>query len=196
MKYYLYNNQTQKFNYKELPIIPDIMYVDPPWNVGITKAFNTLNKEVNGVDSSDNIYTDIIDSLINTTKVFNLKKLLIEHSVKDTYIFNKMKSLEGYNFTQLDGIYGSKNLPLKISIAFKNQFVLPKQEDWHTQIKGQNFCTKMIRTYSEGCNTLIDPCCGSGMSGVGALKSGLNFIGIELRKNRFDIAENKLNKII
>ena len=53
-----------------------------------------------------------------------------------------------------------------------------------------------IKTYTNEGDTVLDCCMGSGSTGIAALSTGRDFIGIELDENYFDIAENRLNQVI
>jgi len=53
-----------------------------------------------------------------------------------------------------------------------------------------------IKTYTNEGDTVLDYCMGSGSTGVAALSTDRDFIGIELDENYFDIAKNRLNQII
>lgn len=50
----------------------------------------------------------------------------------------------------------------------------------------------LVRTYSDPGDTVLDCCMGSGSTGVAALRAGRKFIGIELSKKYFDIAEERI----
>lgn len=50
----------------------------------------------------------------------------------------------------------------------------------------------LILTYTNPGDTVLDPCMGSGTTGIAALKLGRNFIGIEADETYFKTAENRL----
>lgn len=52
-----------------------------------------------------------------------------------------------------------------------------------------------IKTYTSEGDTVLDCCMGSGSTGVAALNTGREFIGIEMNENYFDMAQNRLNQI-
>lgn len=52
---------------------------------------------------------------------------------------------------------------------------------------------ELIKTFSNEGDTILDNCMGSGSTGVACLNTKRNFIGIELDKTYFDIAEKRLN---
>ena len=52
----------------------------------------------------------------------------------------------------------------------------------------------LIKTYTNQGDTVLDFCMGSGTTGVACKKLNRNFIGIELDKKYFDIAEKRINE--
>lgn len=53
----------------------------------------------------------------------------------------------------------------------------------------------LIKTYSNENDVVLDPCMGSGTTGVAAINNHRNFIGIERDKTFYDIASNRLKTI-
>lgn len=51
----------------------------------------------------------------------------------------------------------------------------------------------LIKKSSNPNDTVLDPFMGVGSTGVACLKTGRNFIGIELEKNYYDLAKQRLN---
>lgn len=51
---------------------------------------------------------------------------------------------------------------------------------------------ELVKTFSNKGDVILDNCMGSGTCGVAALKNGRKFIGIELREDYFNIAENRI----
>lgn len=50
----------------------------------------------------------------------------------------------------------------------------------------------LIKTYTNKGDTVMDNCMGSGSTGVACVKTGRNFIGMELDKEYFEIAKNRI----
>ena len=50
----------------------------------------------------------------------------------------------------------------------------------------------LIKTYTDENETVLDNCMGSGTTGVACINTGRNFIGIELDKGYFDIAQERI----
>lgn len=53
----------------------------------------------------------------------------------------------------------------------------------------------LIKTYSNEGDTVLDFCMGSGTTGAACKNLNRNFIGIELLKEYYDIACNRINNI-
>jgi site-specific DNA-methyltransferase (adenine-specific) len=51
----------------------------------------------------------------------------------------------------------------------------------------------LLKTYSNECMTIFDPCMGSGTTGIACKNLNRNFIGIEKDENYFKIAEQRIN---
>ena len=54
----------------------------------------------------------------------------------------------------------------------------------------------LIKTYTSEGETVLDNCMGSGSTGVACINTGRDFIGIELEKGYFDIAERRINEAL
>ena len=54
----------------------------------------------------------------------------------------------------------------------------------------------LIKTYTHEGETVLDPCMGSGSTGVACVHTGREFIGMELDKGYFDIAEKRIREAV
>ena len=50
----------------------------------------------------------------------------------------------------------------------------------------------LVKTYSNEGDTILDPCMGSGTTGIACLNTNRDFIGIERDENYYAIAEERL----
>lgn len=50
----------------------------------------------------------------------------------------------------------------------------------------------LIKTYTNEGDTVLDNCMGSGTTGVACVRTGRNFIGMELNEDYFKIAERRI----
>jgi len=54
----------------------------------------------------------------------------------------------------------------------------------------------LIKTYSNEGDTVLDPCMGSGTTGVACVNTNRNFIGIEMEENYYKIAEQRISSTV
>jgi DNA modification methylase len=52
----------------------------------------------------------------------------------------------------------------------------------------------LIKTYSNVGDTILDPCMGSGTTGVACGRNERNFIGIEMDKKYYSVAEKRIHE--
>ena len=67
-------------------------------------------------------------------------------------------------------------------------------DGYHPTQKPVKLLEDLIQTYSNEGNTVLDFTMGSGSCGVASVNTNRNFIGIELDKDYFDIAEKRINE--
>lgn len=65
-------------------------------------------------------------------------------------------------------------------------------DGYHPTQKPVKLLEDLIQTYSNEGNTILDFTMGSGSTGVACINTGRNFIGIELDKGYFDIAQERI----
>ncbi len=85
---------------------------------------------------------------------------------------------------EVNNVYYPKNT---IDISKVNQI-----ENLHPTQKPVALLAYLIRTYTNPGETVLDMCMGSGTTGVAAVQEGRNFIGIELERKYYDIAERRI----
>lgn len=66
----------------------------------------------------------------------------------------------------------------------------------HPTQKPTELLEYLIKTYSNEGDVVLDNCMGSGSTGVACVNTNRNFIGIELNENYFNIAKDRINKIL
>ena len=84
----------------------------------------------------------------------------------------------------------SKRYPTSIQFfANHNQ----QENSLHPTQKPVALFEYLLKTYSNENMTIVDPCMGSGTTGVACRNTNRNFIGIEKDENYFKIAEHRIN---
>lgn len=67
-----------------------------------------------------------------------------------------------------------------------------QKEALHPTQKPVALCEYLIKTFSNEGDLILDNCMGSGTTGVAAMNTNRDFIGIELDKNYYNIALNRI----
>lgn len=90
-------------------------------------------------------------------------------------------------------IYTTFKKPIK-RIVFKQQGFITDSKDkrYHPTQKPSELVEMLIKEYSKDGDTILDCFMGSGTTGVACMNTNRNFIGIELDKEYFKIAEERL----
>lgn len=65
----------------------------------------------------------------------------------------------------------------------------------HPTQKPVALCEYLIKTYTNEDDLVLDNCMGSGTTGIAALNTNRNFIGIELDENYFNIAKERIESV-
>jgi site-specific DNA-methyltransferase (adenine-specific) len=100
-------------------------------------------------------------------------------------------------FEKLEIMMRSSMRTFNIPIGFKyiTDFIdIPKDsKSVHPTQKPVSLIEFFISVYSNSCDTVLDPTMGSGTTGVACKNLKRNFIGIELDKDYFEIAKNRID---
>ena len=70
------------------------------------------------------------------------------------------------------------------------------KDKYHPTQKPVALLEYLIRTYTNEGDTILDNVMGSGSTGVAAVNTNRNFIGMELDEKYFNIAKERINNII
>ena len=62
----------------------------------------------------------------------------------------------------------------------------------HPTQKPVNLIAYLIKTYTNEGETILDNCMGSGTTAIAAIRTKRNYIGFELQKEYFDIANKRI----
>lgn len=80
--------------------------------------------------------------------------------------------------------------------CFETSIVSGKEKTIHPTQKSLKLMESIIKIHTNENDVILDPFMGSGSTGVAALKNNRKFIGIELEKEYFTIANSRLEKIV
>jgi site-specific DNA-methyltransferase (adenine-specific)/modification methylase len=74
--------------------------------------------------------------------------------------------------------------------------VQPEHKEFnHPTEKPVDLCRWLIETYTNQGDTVLDNCMGSGSTGVAAVLTGRNFVGIEKEQKYYDIAKERIDNV-
>lgn len=82
-----------------------------------------------------------------------------------------------------------RRYPLSL-LTFKKE-----NSNYHQAQKPTALLEYIIKTYTDENMVVLDNCMGSGSTGVACLKTGRKFIGIEIDKNFFDVAVDRIKEV-
>lgn len=160
--------------------IADLMYQEGRYKDVASARKNLSKKRIN--DFSEKDYDNFLD-----------EKMLIFLSGKIDLGF----SVDWY-------LKEAKKYKLKYSMVFNlwqggksksNVLEYKKDNDgYHPTQKPVSLLEDLIQTYSNTDDTILDFTMGSGSTGVACVRTKRNFIGIELDKNYFEIAKQRILK--
>ena len=96
-------------------------------------------------------------------------------------------------FSDGEFIYTTFNKPAR-RIVFKQQGFITDSKDrrYHPTQKPTELLETLIQEYTKPGDTILDCFMGSGSTGIACVNTGRNFIGMELDKHYFDIAEQRI----
>jgi DNA modification methylase len=67
---------------------------------------------------------------------------------------------------------------------------------FHPTQKPVDLCEYLIATFSNPGDTVLDPCAGSGTTGVAALRTGRRFVGFEITPEYHERAAARLDAVL
>ena len=113
-----------------------------------------------------------------------------------SYAMKRNKKVEYNSITnnsieRTDTINNGERYPttiIKFNRELKNRF--------HPTQKPTALLEYLVKTYTNQGDTVLDNCMGGGSTGVACVNTNRNFIGIELEKAYFEMAEKRINEAI
>lgn len=111
------------------------------------------------------------------------------HKLKQSYRRKELQT-EVYGEMKNDYSYSStERYPRSIQVFSTDT----QNSSLHPTQKPVALCEYLIKTYTNENEIVLDNCMGSGTTGVACVNTNRNFIGIELDKNYFNIAKERIN---
>ena len=201
----------------------DLVIIDPPYKLTLSNRIHTkvFNKYANDlVNLKDGFDLRILDLLIPKMKKINIYIYCSKRQVKELLEYfmskdcnyeiltwhkmnpsplinnNYLPDTEYVVFAREKGvrINGSYHTKRKYYISGTNQ--TDKKKYKHPTIKPLAFIENHIINSSNEGDLILDCFAGSGTTLVGAINQNRNFIGFEINKEYFEIAQTRINEAI
>lgn len=201
----------------------DLVIIDPPYKLDIAKLknitkFNNYANELLGL--KDGFDLKILDLLVTKMKKINIYIYCSKRQVKELleYFINRkcnyeiltwhkmnpspltnniyLPDTEYIVFAREKGVrlYGNYHTKRKYYISGVNQ--ADKKKWKHPTIKPLPFIENHIINSSNEGDLILDCFAGSGTTLVGAINQNRNFIGFEINKKYYEIAQYRINEAL
>ena len=103
-----------------------------------------------------------------------------------------LSDLEFIVYVHGKGATFNNNTPFEYKHKLYSSSTVSKKNRLHTAQKPIELLTQYIKLSSNENNTILDCFMGSGSTGVACIKNNRNFIGIEIDKNYFNVAKERI----
>ena len=201
----------------------DLVIIDPPYKLDIVKLknttkFNNYANELLGL--KDGFDLKILDLLVTKMKKINIYIYCSKRQVKELleYFINRkcnyeiltwhkmnpspltnniyLPDTEYIVFAREKGVrlYGNYHTKRKYYISGVNQ--ADKKKWRHPTIKPLPFIENHIINSNNEGDLILDCFAGSGTTLVGAINQNRNFIGFEINKKYYEIAQYRINEAL
>lgn len=104
----------------------------------------------------------------------------------------KGESNYGVFANEIEGYDSTERYPLSVQVFAKDQ----QKENYHPTQKPVALLEWLLKTYSNEGDLVLDNCMGSGSTGVACVNLNRNFIGMELTEQYFEIAKERIEKVV
>ena len=137
--------------------------------------------------------------LANKRPLKKHENILVFYKKQPTY---HPQGLKKYNKTNRRGRVGDNWDEMENNIYIQKWTNYPTQSLHFKHDKEKNHPTQkpvalfeyLIKTYTNEGETVLDNCIGSGTTAIASMRTGRNYIGFELDKGYFDIANDRIDK--
>jgi len=186
----LYNEDTFRFIREMKDGSVDVVITDPPYDFDFAQK-DELQTEFYRVSKSGLVI--VFCPPENQWKIFPpssqylfwIKPISTKNTSKNYSRFVEMIQVFGQNEWNT-GRHWSQ---------YTNVFTDLVESKLHPFQKPLSLMTRLVMNHTKKGDTILDPFMGSGTTGVASLQNGRNFIGIEVDKENFDLAKERLDEV-
>lgn len=183
----------------------DLILTDPPYGKKADKGTNGFgsakNRRYDGGWDNKRPSKEVFDEMLRVGKnviIFGANYFADILPPSNHWIFWDKKGDIAFQNPFADGelIYTTFKKPIK-RIVFKQQGFITDSKDkrYYPTQKPSELVEILIKEYSKEGDTILDCFMGSGTTGVSCLRTGRNFIGIELDEGYFDISKQRIEAV-
>ena len=180
----------------------DLILADPPYGKKADKGTNGFgsakNRRYGGGWDSKRPSKEVFDEMLRIGKnviIFGGNYFSDILPPSNHWIFWDKKGDIAFQNPFADGelIYTTFKNPIK-RIVFKQQGFITDSKDkrYHPTQKPSELVEMLIKEYSKEGDTILDCFMGSGTTGIACIRTGRNFIGIELDDGYFQTAKERI----
>lgn len=189
MKYELHNVDCMEFM-KSLPDkYFDLCLTDPPYGIGIANNSFRQKHEKKEWDNKPATKEQINNLIrVSNNQVIWGGNYFDLPPTRCFLIWDKVQP-EDFSSAMVEMAWASFESPAK---SFKRHVV--SYEKFHPTTKPVELMVWCIDKYSKMGDTIFDPFMGSGTTGVACAQLGRNFVGCEIDKDYFKIAEKRIKQ--
>lgn len=105
-----------------------------------------------------------------------------------------ISDLEFIVYVRGKGAYWNSDEDLEIKYKLKQHSIINGKNKFHPTEKPVNLLKELIRLHTKENDMILDCFMGSGSTGVACKELNRNFVGIELNKEYFEIAERRMEE--
>lgn len=106
----------------------------------------------------------------------------------------RISDLEFIVYVRGKGAYWNSDENLEIKYKLKQHSIINGKNKFHPTEKPVNLLKELIRLHTKENDMILDCFMGSGSTGVACKELNRNFVGIELNKEYFEIAERRMEE--
>ena len=170
-------------SFPEYMLDADLVYSDPPWNLGNANTFHTKNDSGYYINS----FSEFYNSFFNLIQKINPLVCYVEIGKQNLKIFQD-KISELFPVVQSWEITYYRKSPCYLIRGgqLESSFDFTGKDDEQTPL---------LAIQNESCNCIADLCTGRGLTAVAAYQMGKRFVGTELNKRRLAVTIERVSKI-
>ena len=197
----------------------DLIVTDPPYGINFTKGYKSGSKELVHGDDGFSVMVFVDELMKEFNRVLKPNSAVYIFTRFDVYPYWWLKMKNHFDTkNQIIWFKGGGGMDdLKGNFSFNYESIIYAtngkhqirgkrdgsvwqigkcKQEYHETQKPVDLLRKIILHSSDKGMTILDPFMGSGSTGIACIEEERNFIGIEMVKKNYEIAEARLAKKI